>query len=124
MTTPCSQPNPCEDGELCGTHEVEQAHAEGEHEFCGVTCEIQFPSDMIRNGILAKGYPGTAGMLDELLRRAIVEGMEVARLRAEQAEAAIERARKLATSWAVLRAYGSAATELLAALNEPKEPTP
>ena len=68
--TPCSQPNPCEDGELCGNHEVEQAHAEGEHAFCGVTCEVEFPTEMLRNGILAKGYPGTAGMLDELLRRA------------------------------------------------------
>jgi hypothetical protein len=67
---PCSQPNPCEDGELCGVHEEAQAHAEGEHEYCGPTCEVQFPSEQMRNFILAKGYPGTAGMLDELLRRA------------------------------------------------------
>lgn len=40
------------------------------------------------------------------------------RKRAEQAEAAIERARKLATQWAVLRAYGSAATQLRAALDQ------
>lgn len=37
--TPCSVPNPCEDGELCTTHEKEQAHAEGEHAFCGDECE-------------------------------------------------------------------------------------
>ncbi|MFD7224810.1 hypothetical protein [Streptomyces sp. NPDC059883] len=36
--------------------------------------------------------------------------------RATRAEAAIERAKKLATRWVVLRAYGSAATELRAAL--------
>lgn len=75
--TPCSQPNPCEDGELCGQHEVEQAHADGDHEYCGVTCEVQFPSDMLRNGVLAKGYPGTAGMLDELLRRAAAQPPEL-----------------------------------------------
>lgn len=68
--TPCDQPNPCEDGELCATHEEEQAHAEGEHAFCGPTCEVEFPTELLRNSILAKGYPGTAGILDELLRRA------------------------------------------------------
>lgn len=36
--TPCSVPNPCEDGELCATHEKEQAHTEGEHAFCGDEC--------------------------------------------------------------------------------------
>ncbi|NUU26026.1 MAG: hypothetical protein HOV68_31685 [Streptomycetaceae bacterium] len=49
--------------------ETERDHAAGDHQYCGVTCEAEFPSDMLRNGILAKGYPGTAGMLDELLRR-------------------------------------------------------
>ncbi|MGW0550531.1 hypothetical protein [Streptomyces altiplanensis] len=42
--------------------------------------------------------------------------------RAERAEAAIDRVRSLATQWAVLRTYGSAATELRTALNEPQEP--
>jgi hypothetical protein len=41
--------------------------------------------------------------------------------RAERAEAAIDRARSLATQWAVLRAYGSAATELRSALDAPAE---
>ncbi|WP_171111251.1 MULTISPECIES: hypothetical protein [unclassified Streptomyces] len=40
--------------------------------------------------------------------------------RTKQAEAAIARVRKLASRWAVLRAYGGAATELRAALDEPK----
>jgi hypothetical protein len=69
-TTPCSVPNPCEDGELCATHEEEQAHAEGEHAFCGITCEIVMPSAPMYNSIIAHGIPGTAGMLNELLRRA------------------------------------------------------
>lgn len=50
--------------------ETEAQHARGEHKFCSPTCEVEFPSQLLRNGILAKGYPGTAGMLDELLRRA------------------------------------------------------
>lgn len=37
--TPCDFP-PCDDGpgEPCGRHETEQAHAEGEHAFCGYEC--------------------------------------------------------------------------------------
>ncbi|MFF5842157.1 hypothetical protein ACFY74_11890 [Streptomyces massasporeus] len=68
--TPCSTPNPCEDGELCATHEEQQAHAAGEHDACGITCEVQMPTAPMRNSIVAHGIPGTAGMLDELLRRA------------------------------------------------------
>jgi hypothetical protein len=68
--TPCSQPNACDGDELCGTHEEEQAHAEGEHEYCGITCETQMPSAPMYNAIVAHGIPGTGGMLDELLRRA------------------------------------------------------
>jgi hypothetical protein len=69
--TPCSDP-PCDNGpgEPCDRHETEQAHADGLHEDCGVTCGVQFPSEQLRNFVVAKGYPGTAGMLDELLRRA------------------------------------------------------
>ena len=71
--TPCSDP-PCDEGpgEPCDRHEQEQAHADGLHEDCGVTCEVQFPTEQLRNFILAKGYPGASGMLDELLRRAAV----------------------------------------------------
>ncbi|MEU2339945.1 hypothetical protein ABZ608_41540 [Streptomyces sp. NPDC013172] len=43
--------------------------------------------------------------------------------RLHRAEAAIERVRKLASRWAVLRAYGSAATDLRRALDA-TEPTP
>lgn len=41
--------------------------------------------------------------------------------RVRDAEAAVARAHALATRWAVLRAYGGAATELRAALAEPKD---
>ncbi|MEV8031410.1 hypothetical protein [Streptomyces sp. NPDC086182] len=41
--------------------------------------------------------------------------------RALAAEAAVERAGRLARRWAILRAYGGAAVELRAALAEPKE---
>jgi hypothetical protein len=41
--------------------------------------------------------------------------------RALAAEAAVERAERLARRWAILRAYGGAAVELRAALAEPKE---
>ncbi|CAM5591120.1 hypothetical protein [Streptomyces purpurascens] len=67
---PCSQPNPCEDGQLCDQHETEQAHANGEHEYCDITCETQMPTAPMRNAIVAHGIPGTTRMLDELLRRA------------------------------------------------------
>lgn len=43
--------------------------------------------------------------------------------RALAAEAAIERAERLARRWAILRAYGGAAVELRKALAEPKEST-
>lgn len=51
-------------------HETTVEHARGEHEHCGPTCETAYPGAHLRNFILAKGYPGTAGALDELLRRA------------------------------------------------------
>jgi hypothetical protein len=70
VRTPCSEPTPCEGGEPCDRHETERAHAEGEHTFCGTECEVEYPSEQLRNFILAKGYPGTGRMLDELLRRA------------------------------------------------------
>jgi hypothetical protein len=41
--------------------------------------------------------------------------------RAEKAEAAVERADRLARRWAILRTHGGAAVELRAALAEPKE---
>ncbi|MFG3174898.1 DUF6011 domain-containing protein [[Kitasatospora] papulosa] len=50
--------------------ETERAHEAGDHEHCGPTCEVEFPSDMLRNTILYAALPGSARMLDELLRRA------------------------------------------------------
>ncbi|MFH9765131.1 hypothetical protein ACH4N4_30640 [Streptomyces microflavus] len=47
-----------------------RAHAAGDHDHCGPTCEAEFPTDHLRNFVIAKGYPGTVGALDELLRRA------------------------------------------------------
>lgn len=52
------------------TDEQRNDHAAGNHEYCGVRCENEFPSAMLRNGILARAIPGSATMLDELLRRA------------------------------------------------------
>ncbi|MFJ5886822.1 hypothetical protein [Streptomyces californicus] len=45
-------------------------HAAGDHQHCGFTCEVKLPTEHLRNFVIAKGYPGTAGALDELLRRA------------------------------------------------------
>lgn len=50
------------------------------------------------------------------------EALRKHQARADTAEAAIERTRALASRWAVLRAYGSAATELRAALDEQHTP--
>ncbi|MGW1546635.1 hypothetical protein [Streptomyces sp. NPDC002346] len=49
---------------------TERDHTAGDHQYCGLTCEAEFPSDMLRNAILARAIPGSARMLDELLRRA------------------------------------------------------
>ncbi|GGZ51568.1 DUF6011 domain-containing protein [Streptomyces rubiginosohelvolus] len=53
--------------------ETERAHAAGDHEHCGPTCEVEFPSDMLRNTILYAALPGSTRMLNELLRRATAE---------------------------------------------------
>ncbi|WP_432111394.1 hypothetical protein [Streptomyces sp. YPW6] len=45
-------------------------HAAGDHQHCDITCEVEMPTEHLRNFVIAKGYPGTAGALDELLRRA------------------------------------------------------
>jgi hypothetical protein len=60
-------------GEPCDRHETEQAHNEGEHTFCGITCETAFPSKQLRAFIVAKGYPGVGAALAELERRARTE---------------------------------------------------
>lgn len=50
--------------------ETERNHATGNHEYCGLTCETEFPSEALRNAILCRAIPGSARMLEELLRRA------------------------------------------------------
>lgn len=69
--TPCTDP-PCgaDDGHPCDTHATEIDHAKGNHEHCGVTCDITFPTEMLRNTILYSAIPGSATMLKELERRA------------------------------------------------------
>ncbi|NUS13453.1 MAG: hypothetical protein HOY69_18965 [Streptomyces sp.] len=60
------------DEQRADREETERDHARGDHTYCGITCEVELPTEHLRNFILAKGYPGTAGALDELLRRAAV----------------------------------------------------
>lgn len=50
--------------------ETQQAHNQGEHGDCGLECEATMPSEQMRNAILCRAIPGSATMLDELLRRA------------------------------------------------------
>jgi hypothetical protein len=74
--TDCPDPEaPCGylEGLPCDFHTAE-THAGTDHEWCDQTCEEKFPSEMLRNGILYRALPGSAGMLDELLRRARLEG--------------------------------------------------
>jgi hypothetical protein len=52
--------------------ETERDHAAGDHRYCGQTCEVEFPTEHLRNFVIAKGYPGTKSALAELLRRATV----------------------------------------------------
>ncbi|MER6605947.1 hypothetical protein ABT282_08525 [Streptomyces sp. NPDC000927] len=66
-----SRPIECETEEECADRlETERSHAAGDHQYCGLTCEIEFPGDMLRNAILHRAIPGSVRMLDELLRRA------------------------------------------------------
>lgn len=68
----------CEDPETdeqrTDREETERDHAAGDHRYCGQTCEVEFPTEHLRNFVIAKGYPGTRGALDELLRRAAAAG--------------------------------------------------
>lgn len=56
--------------------ETERNHAAGNHESCRVTCETEFTTEKLRNGILARAIPGSKAMLNELLRRARAEGRQ------------------------------------------------
>lgn len=59
----------CEEQEQ-DRRETERAHTAGNHQWCGVTCETEFPSDVLRNTILCRAIPGSPSMLAELERRA------------------------------------------------------
>jgi hypothetical protein len=58
------------DEERADREATERDHSRGDHTYCGITCETELPTEQLRNFVVAKGYPGTAGALDELLRRA------------------------------------------------------
>lgn len=58
------------DDQRADREETEREHAAGIHTHCGLTCEVDLPTEHLRNFVIAKGYPGTKGALDELLRRA------------------------------------------------------
>lgn len=62
------------DEERADRLETERDHTAGDHTHCGITCETELPTEHLRNFVVAKGYPGTAGALDELVRRARQEG--------------------------------------------------
>ncbi|WAL93947.1 hypothetical protein [Streptomyces sp. Je 1-369] len=53
--------------------ETERDHTRGDHTHCGLDCEVEMPTEHLRNFVIAKGYPGTKGALDELIRRARAE---------------------------------------------------
>ncbi|WP_406200076.1 hypothetical protein OG331_25075 [Streptomyces sp. NBC_01017] len=66
-------------------------------------------------------WEGRAKHAIGLYTRTVIE-LEDARRDFRRAQASVERARKLASQWGVLRAYGGAATELRAALDDPSQP--
>ncbi|WP_328657932.1 hypothetical protein [Streptomyces sp. NBC_00334] len=69
------------DEQRADREETERDHARGDHTHCGLTCEIELPTEHLRNFVIAKGYPGTAGALAELERRAAAKAAPVADLR-------------------------------------------
>ncbi|GHA95281.1 hypothetical protein GCM10010330_56790 [Streptomyces tendae] len=58
------------DEERADREETERDHDRGDHTHCGITCEVELPTEHLRNFVTAKGYPGTKGALAELERRA------------------------------------------------------
>ncbi|MEU1155742.1 hypothetical protein ABZ369_22375 [Streptomyces sp. NPDC005918] len=61
------------DEERADREKTERDHARGDHAHCGLNCEVELPTEQLRTFVVAKGYPGTKGALDELLRRARAE---------------------------------------------------
>jgi hypothetical protein len=70
LGTPTTTPAPETEEQRADREETEREHAAGIHTHCGLTCEVDVPTEHLRNFVIAKGYPGTKGALDELLRRA------------------------------------------------------
>ncbi|WEH43941.1 hypothetical protein [Streptomyces sp. AM 2-1-1] len=87
-----AEEEPENDEQRADREETERAHEAGNHEHCGPTCEVEFPSGKLRNTILYAALPGSARMLDELLRRAAVapEAEVLARVRALRESAPAE----------------------------------
>ncbi|KAF2774663.1 hypothetical protein [Streptomyces sp. OM5714] len=84
------------DEERADREETERDHARGDHTHCGITCEVEMPTEHLRNFVIAKGYPGTKGALAELERRAAAKAPAVSLPPADQT--ALERvARRLAS---------------------------
>lgn len=71
------------DEQRADREETERDHARGDHTYCGVTCEVTMPTEQLRNFVVAKGYPGTNGALNELLRRAKSTPLDVLRCLAD-----------------------------------------
>lgn len=97
---------------------TEADHARGNHTYCGITCEVEMPTEHLWNFVIAKGYPGTKGALDELLRRARTEGATSADSDALQRVRAVLETEHV-TGRSALDYRGLILTALTA--NEPKE---
>ncbi|MFD4756384.1 hypothetical protein [Streptomyces sp. NPDC058426] len=83
--------------------ETEQAHARGDHRLCGNTCPTAMPDELLRNIVLVRSYPGAAGALEELLRRARAEGASASTAQGQGWDRAVYRcgrcgARRTATT--------------------------
>ncbi|WP_371099904.1 hypothetical protein [Streptomyces sp. PU_AKi4] len=97
---------------------TERDHARGDHTYCGVTCEVEMPTEHLRNFVIAKGYPGTKGALTELERRARAEGAASTDSEALQRVRAVLETEHVAGRSA-LEYRGLILTALMA--NDPKE---
>ncbi|NED75328.1 hypothetical protein G3I51_23995 [Streptomyces sp. SID9944] len=90
MVDEAQQGDPDEtDEQRADREETEREHAAGIHTHCGLTCEVELPTEHLRNFVIAKGYPGTKGALAELERRAAAD----AEAEAERQMAAVQRMR-------------------------------
>jgi hypothetical protein len=91
------------DEQRADREETERDHAAGNHQYCGVTCEAEFPSDMLRNTILYRAIPGSKTMLAELERRAAAEAATDVDLPARLEAALTERYTELGNPFSRMR---------------------